>query len=101
MKRGKIRLEWDYVLIFEWSEDTIDPYPNNVTQVLPLGLVERIKRWGKQMDSVFGNLYLSTAPAVNQSVRDSLESDFLAICAEIEDLGFIVEPKGRWPFDVP
>lgn len=89
------------MLVFEWSDDIVDSQPCTVEDELPESLVDRVRRWAERMDEVFGSVYLEDSSPVRKSVKNTLESEYLAIRNQIEGLGFSMVPEGRWPFDLP
>ena len=96
----RIRLMWDYVLIFEWADVEPDDLPD-LEEGLPIDLISRIHAWGEEMEGAYGELYLEDPPPVASELAARLESEYRGFRREIRGLGFELDREAdRWPFDV-
>lgn len=96
----RIRLMWDYALIFEWADVEPGDLPD-LEEVLPIDLISRIHAWGEEMEGAYGELYLEDPPPVASELAARLESEYCGFRREIRGLGFELDREAdRWPFDV-
>ena len=96
----RIRLMWDYALIFEWADVEPDDLPD-LEEVLPIDLISRIHAWGEEMEGAYGELYLEDPPPVASELAARLEAEYRGFRHEIRGLGFELDREAdRWPFDV-